>query len=479
MRQRRSGVAGRRVRRTMAGTRPLVLAAACSSLLVLAAGVAPAGASGGSGSPPGGTAPGSNGMKSGDHSISPPKKGYIVYWDQNEEEDYYASATKSLGQLETPWDPNGQMCIVPHKHGDYVVGYDPTVRSQHNPGGPPGHPFKSPPIGEELQNRYGVWTGKNLFVTGPYALKKGLQGGDSPAKTGVFNGQSTYTGCATDAKGNVFGADLGTAQGTFPVPSDGRLVEWFAPKYTSYCILDGPTSGGVGPHHVDGTGGLSQPGMMAVADNGDLLLPVAGAPPGQLLGGQVLRIAHTSLPTSAAQCPNGVYPQGDLHTSVFMQGTSTFMPFPMAIAKDPKCDCFAVDTAFGNPGIVWYSQTGQLLETHPTVAGEALSTLGKTPNGYNPFGMAFAPDGTLYFVDIHLTCPSGQLTSCGPGNYKGRVLRVDFSKGGQPELPPKVVDTGFDFPTSVTVCVIGHGTCPFPAYKTPKPLKENKAEGGG
>ncbi len=84
------------------------------------------GSSGSKGTPPGGTVPGGNGMKPGDKTVSPPRSGYVVYWDQNEEEDYYASADNSLGQLETPWDPNGQMCVVPHTNGDYVVGYDPT-----------------------------------------------------------------------------------------------------------------------------------------------------------------------------------------------------------------------------------------------------------------------------------------------------------------------------------------------------------------
>ena len=28
--------------------------------------------------------------------------------------------------------------------------------------------------------------------------------------------------------------------------------------------------------------------------------------------------------------------------------------------------------------------------------------------------MAFAPDGTLYFIDIHVVC-KGLLTGCGPG----------------------------------------------------------------
>ena len=64
--------------------------------------------------------------------------------------------------------------------------------------------------------------------------------------------------------------------------------------------------------------------------------------------------------------------------------------------------------------------------------------------------MAFAPDGTLYFIDIHVTCTGG-LTGCGPANYGGRVMKVTFTNG-QPSAPVAIA-TGFDFPTSVTVCV--------------------------
>jgi hypothetical protein len=428
---------------------------------------------------PGGTAPNSNGVQSGDKLVSPPKSGYVVYWDQNEEEDYYESANGSEGQLETPWDPNGQMCIVPHTNGDWVVGYDPTNPSQHNPGGPPDHPFHQPGDGEELNNHYGVWTGTDLYVPGPYKTTqvKGAPGQDTPkTKGGQWNGNSTYTGCDALPNGNVVADDIATAQGTFPVPHDGRLVEWFAPKYTSYCILTGPTSGGYGPHHADGTGGLAQPGMMTSASNGDLLVPEARTSSSTATGpGVVLRVAHTSLPTSAGQCPGGVYPQGHLHVTDFMKGTSTFMSLPSGVAQDPKCGCIAVDQYIGSPAVAFYSETGKLLSTRPTIPGEKSVT---TPDGFNPFGMAFAPDGSLYFVDIHISCASGGLSGCGPTNNEGRVLEVPFSSTGQAQLPPKVIATGFDFPTSATICVIGHGVCPFPAYKTPKPSVGTKAEAG-
>ena len=81
--------------------------------------------------------------------------------------------------------------------------------------------------------------------------------------------------------------------------------------------------------------------------------------------------------------------------------------------------------------------------------------------------MAFAPDGTLYFIDIHIAC-SGGLSGCGPANYGGRVMKVTFS-GGQPSAPVAVA-TGFDFPTSVTVCVPSRSTCPYPKGAILAPL---------
>jgi len=290
----------------------------------------------------------------------------------------------------------------------------------------------------------------------------------------VFNNDSTYTGCAFDTRGNLFATDIGTAQGSFPPPDDGRLVEWFAPKYRSYCIVEGPTSGGVGPHHVDGHGGLSQPGMLTLADNGDLLMPVAGPD-------QVVRIDHTSFPADAAACPGGVYPPADLHTSVFFQGSSTLLPFAAGIARDPTCDCFAISSFFGNPSIVWVTAQGQPEPGRTPVPGETIAQIGQDPTGYNPFGMAFAPDGTLYFVDIHIACKNNMIgDGCGPADYGGRVMEVRFT-GGRPSAPT-VVHGGFDFPTSVTVCVPVRQVCPYPPGRIVAPASgpsENDAPDKG
>lgn len=386
------------------------------------------------------------------------RNGYFVYSDFNEEEDFLHVPSGQSGQLIPPWDPNGQMCIVPDHSGRFVVGYNPTLPSQHNPGSL--LPLKNPPVGEAMYDKQGNFTGQTMFVPGPYALGGQTVGGDIPPDVGgggAFNNNGTMTGCAFDHEGNLFATDLGTAQGDFPPPDDGRLIEWFAPSYTTFCVVDGPTTGGVGPHHVDGHGGLRQPGDMAVdPSTDDILLPQAGSPNG-FIGGQVLRFSHASLPSSAADCgTDGLYPPERLHPSVMMQGTVSFLPFPIGIARDPSCDCWGVSTVFGDPAIVWVHNDGTPVAGHGSVPGETLAQLGE-PNGYNPFGLAFAPDGTLFFADIHITC-TAPLVGCGPASLAGRLMRVGDT-GGQPSAPVPIA-TGRDFPTSVTVCVSGPDNCP-------------------
>ena len=286
------------------------------------------------------------------------------------------------------------------------MGYDPTLPAQHNLGS--AKPYKQPADGEELDEPDGSFSGQTLYVPGPYKMPGQSIGSDSPPTAkGVFNDNQTYTGCAVDRAGNVFGSDIATAQGDYPPPSSGRLVEWFAPTYTTYCIVYGPDGRRLRPHHTDGTGGLAQPGTMALADNGDLLVPNVGT-------SSVLRFAHSSLPASAAGLSRaGSYPRSQVQVSTFVAN----QPFAAGVAKDPTCDCFAVSSYIGNPAIRWVSDDGQPVAGRAPVPGTTVADLGKDPAEYNPFGLAFAPDGTLYFVDIHIAC-TGTLTNCGPGRLR-------------------------------------------------------------
>ena len=386
---------------------------------------------------------------------------YYVYWDVNEQEDALRMPGDGHGQLIPPWDPNGQLCITPGRNARFTVGYNPTLASQHNPGS--RKPKKAPPVGEALYNRDGTFTGQTLYVRGPYKLRGQKVGGDIPPDEGKrppeFNSNGTYTGCVFDPSGNLFASDLGTAQGAFPSPDNGRLIEWFAPDYKKSCVVLGPTSGGVGPHHVDGQGGLQQPSDLALDKNGDIMLTEAGVANGMVPAGRVLRVDHTSLPTRASDCSGNVYPAGSVRTSVFFQGSLSLLPFPLAIARDPTCDCWAIDSTIGDTAVAWFDDNGQQLASRGVVPGEGIAGIGADPNGYNPFGIAFAPDGTLYMVDIHLHCGPG-LTDCGPTTKGGRVLRFHFADG-QPSAPEPIA-TGLDFPTSVTVCVPAQRACPLP-----------------
>ncbi len=289
-----------------------------------------------------------------------------------------------------PGTPTGSCVYFP----TVVSSWDTTRRlpAQDNLGS--AKPYKQPADGEELDEPNGSFSGQTLYVPGPYKMPGQTIGSDSPpTSNGVFNNNQTYTGCVVDKSGNVLANDIATAQGQYPPPSSGRLVEWFAPDYTTYCIVYGPTTGGAGPHHTDGSGGLAQPGMMALADNGDVLVPNVGT-------SSVLQFAASSLPTNASECPGGIYPRSKVQVSNFVSGVS----FPAGVAKDPTCNCFAVSSYIGNPGIRWVTSDGQPEPGRGSVPGTTIADLGKSPGQYNPFGMAFAPDGTLYFIDIHVAC---------------------------------------------------------------------------
>src|SRR5919108_147951 len=86
-------------------------------------------------------------------ATGPGQQGYYVYWDENEEQDFLRAPAGDRGQLIPPWDPNGQMCLVPDHSGRFVVGYNPTLASQHNPGSL--KPVKAPPVGEAMYDRRG------------------------------------------------------------------------------------------------------------------------------------------------------------------------------------------------------------------------------------------------------------------------------------------------------------------------------------
>ena len=361
-----------------------------------------------------------------------------VYWDQNEEEDAI-TPDGQLAQLVTPWDPNGQMAIFPDESGRFVIPYDPTLPSQHNPGS--FRPVKYPPIGLAVYDRLGNFTGQTIFVPGPFA------GGDiPPTAAGIYNDNGTFEGAIFNAQGDLFATDIGSGQGTMAVPDQGRIVEWFPPDYTRYCIIFGPTQGGVGPHHVDGSGGLKDPGIPAIDPAGNLYIPETGAT-------RVLRFDHSVLPTSADQCGPDQLLSPSAPYTVFITSAGA----AAAIARDPTCstdtsNCWAVTNvisgAFGGNAVAWFDDSGQ-----PTTVKGPIPRTGKV----SPLGIAVAPNGDVYFIDIALSCNGAD---CGTIDNAGAIYKVTFTDG-KPSTPVRLAG-GMDFPTSVTLCDGSQHVCPMP-----------------
>jgi len=385
-----------------------------------------------------------------------------VYWDENERVLFWVDpSTGPVSTMVPYYDTNGQLCVFPDGSGRFTTAYNPTGKGQAtNPGY--AKPKMEPPVGEAVWNRNGDFSGKTLYVPGPYHLPGQTVGGDIPPDPdGTFNSNGTFTGCVFDNRGDFFAVDLADSQGAFPPHDDGRLVEWFPPDYSSACIVYGPDQAGVGPDHVDGHGGLQQPGTLAADAQGNVYVPVDSTT-GFLPTGRVLKFAASSFPADAGRCSNTA---GNFHQaqfSVFVQGSPAFMPFPAGIARDPACACWAVSDVIGSPAVAFYDDNGNPLpRLVPTDFGAHFS----------PYGIAFDPEGNLFVVDIHITqgCNPEKPTSCvginlGPQSKGGQLLEFSFPSHqvGPPGGPPAVIGSGYDFPVSVTTCVPQTQVCPAP-----------------
>ena len=334
-------------------------------------------------------------------------------------------------------------------------------------------------------DRHGGFTGQTIYVPGPYALD-GSVGGDIPPDDtskfctdgttlhcttdadclpgfqclGTFNNNGSFTGCAFDSKGDLFGADIGNAQGSVLPPPVGRIIEWFPPEYTSYCIIFGPTTGGDGVHHVNGSGGLRQPGMMAVDPDDNLYVPVFGTSAGTP---EVLKFDHSVLPHGPDDCgPDGLLvppAQPTIFIKFVAPAGIAGLPVPQGIARDPSCstettNCWAVGnvtsgTTIGGEtdAVYWFDG-----------AGNPLPSKGPIPKGnYNPFGLAVTPTGDVFFISIGLVC---QGLGCDTVDGGGVLYKTTFTNG-TPSTPEKIA-VGLNFPTSVTVCDAGTHICPEP-----------------
>jgi hypothetical protein len=86
----------------------------------------------------------------------------------------------------------------------------------------------------------------------------------------------------------------------------------------------------------------------------------------------------------------------------------------------PSLQLLGDRSTIGDPAVAWFDDQGQQRTDRGVVPGEAIADIGMDPNGWNPFGLAFTPDGTLYFAHFH---GGTRLTDCGPSTKGGRVLK--------------------------------------------------------
>src|SRR5437870_13351855 len=112
-------------------------------------------------------------------------------------------------------------------------------------------------------------------------------------------------------------------------------------------------------HHVDGSGGLRDPGTLARDDADNIYVPEGGAldpATGQLPGfGRVLEFLRSSFPANASQCPGPAnMPLGPVRVQVFIQGCPESQPFPLAIARDTSTHRSALRGDHGSPAPLWY-----------------------------------------------------------------------------------------------------------------------------
>ena len=173
------------------------------------------------------------------------KPGYLVYWDQNEEEDFVSMPSGTQGQLLPAWDPNGQMCLLPD--GRFVVRLRPHAARASTTWAAPS-PTSSPPTARSSTSPTARSAGRPCTCPGPTRCRARASAATRPRLPTACSTTTRPTPGAPSTRPATCSATTSPRpRATTRRPSSGRLVEWFAPNYTTYCIVYGPTSGGYGP----------------------------------------------------------------------------------------------------------------------------------------------------------------------------------------------------------------------------------------
>jgi hypothetical protein len=215
-------------------------------------------------------------------------------------------------------------------------------------------------------------------------------------------------GCLFDAKGNLWGNDVGSGN---IGATDGSLVIFFPgreKRYDSYCFLDKA---------------LAAPGMPIADDAGNVYVAEPGA-------GRITKFSPP-FPTSAADCAN---PERLVTTpptrTTFAMGSG--LATPVGLARIPGSANVLVGSVVVPAVINEYDPAGAFVRT-------------VVPAGVprNPLGIDVGSDGTVYYAELNLD-PATFRTRC------GSVSRARRGPNGQ-QLPPEEIGRRLRFPDGVTV----------------------------
>jgi hypothetical protein len=215
-------------------------------------------------------------------------------------------------------------------------------------------------------------------------------------------------GCLFDAKGNLWGNDVG---GGGAGSTNGSLIVFFPGKkkrYDSYCFLDKA---------------LASPGMPAMDDAGNIYVP-------EPAGARITKFSPP-FPTSAADCAN----PGHLVTTAPTKTTfaaGSGLGTPVGIVRVPGSSNFVIGSVVIPRVINEYDTAGAFVRT-------------VVPAGLprNPLGIDLGRDGTVYYAELNLD-PTTFRTRC------GSVSRARPAPGGA-FLPPEEIGRRLRFPDGVTV----------------------------
>jgi len=304
------------------------------------------------------------------------KKVEKLYSTQNEELDVYDLSTGEMTVLipVTGW-VNGPTCVVPDGSGSILMA-------------------------EDKNEEKGVKSGWSIFSSdGKFERKI-----PEPASPKNEPKSLDPMGCAFDNEQRLFVTDVGEESFT---GASGKLILFFPPDYTTYCILSDT---------------LRTAGSVAIEDSGNVLVA-------ETAGGEVLRFSQP-FPKDSDGCDTT-----PINKSTFIKDPNVVTH--AGIARAPNGNWY-VSSVFAPTAINEYDKDGKFVRA--IASGDTIG---------NPEGIAVDSNGTIYYADLGLVQDKDHPLPH-PGKDKGTVRKVTFDAAGNPQAPV-IMGKGLNFPDGVGV----------------------------